>query len=204
MLNSAKNYLPLDIVKNMYTSIVEPHFRNSSSVWGCCGEALLDKLQKLHYRAARIVTNSSYDASSLPLIGSLGWLTVKEMIEFETATTVCKSLHGLAPEYMQVMFKKLSENISRSLRNTNTDLRIPRFATSYGQRIFSYRGVTVLNKLSLKFKCPLTGYYQKFAKTIFEKSKGVKVPVRHQTFSFQTRIYCILIFRLFCFELHVN
>ena len=134
------------------TSIVEPHFRNCCSVWGCCGETLLDKLQKLQNRAARIVTSSSYDASSLPLIGTLGWLTIKEMIEFETATTVYKSLHGLAPEYMQLMFTKLSENSSRSLRNTDTDLRIPRFATSYGQRSFSYRGGTVWNKLSTEIK----------------------------------------------------
>ena len=205
MLKYAKKYLPLDIVRNMYTSIVEPHFRNCCSVWGCCGETLLDKLQKLQNRVARIVTNSSYDASSLPLIGSLGWLTIKEMIEFKTATTVYKSLHGLAPEYMRQMFTKLSENTSRSLRNTNTDLRIPRFATSYGQRSFSYRGVTVWNKLSTEIKtCPFTGYFQKFAETIFEKSKGVKVPVQHQTFSSLTRIYSILIFRLVCFELLVN
>ena len=152
MLKYATKYLPLEIVKNLYTSIDEPHFRNCCSVRGCCGETLLDKLQKLQNRAARIVTNSSYDASSLPLIGSLGWLTIIEMIEFETATTVYKSLHGLAPEYMQSMFMKLSEYSSRSLRNTNTDLRMPSFTTSYGERSFSYRGVTVWNKLSTKIK----------------------------------------------------
>ena len=38
----------------------------------------------------------------------------KEMIEFETATTVYKSLHGFAPEYTQLMFTKLSENGSRA------------------------------------------------------------------------------------------
>ena len=74
---------------------------------------------------ARIVTNSSYDAASLHLIGSLGRLTMKEMIVLKTATAVFKSLHGLAPEYMQQLFTKLSENCSRSLRNTDTDLRIP-------------------------------------------------------------------------------
>ena len=152
MLKYAKKYLPLEIVKNIYTSIVDPHFRNCCSVWGCCGETLLDKLQKLQNRAARIITNSSYDASSLPLIGSLGWLTIKEMIEFETATTIYKSLHGLDPEYMQSMLRKLSEYSSRSLRNTNTDLGIPSFTTSYGQRSFSYRGATVWSKLSTEIK----------------------------------------------------
>ena len=121
-------------------------------MWGCCGEILLDKLQKLQNRAARIVTNSSYDASSLPLIQSLEWLTIKEMIAFETATTVYKSFHGLAPDYMQPMFTKFSENGSRSLRNTDTDLRIPHLATSNGQRSFSYRGVKVWNKLNTKIK----------------------------------------------------
>ena len=91
MLKYAKKYLPLDTVKNMHTSIVEPHFRNCCSVWGCCGEILLDKQQKLQNCVARIVTNSSYNASSLPLNGSLGWLTIKEMIVFETATPVYKS-----------------------------------------------------------------------------------------------------------------
>ena len=106
----------------MHTSIVEPHSRNCCSVWGCCGDILLDKLQKLQNRAASIVTNSSYDASSLPLIGSLGWLTIKEMIVFETATVVYKSLCGLSPEYVQLLFTKLSENSSRSLRDTDMDL----------------------------------------------------------------------------------
>ena len=53
---------------------------------------------------------------------------------------------------MQSMFMKLSEYSSRSLRNTNTDLRIPSFTTSYGQRSFSYRGATVWNKLSTEIK----------------------------------------------------
>ena len=41
MMKYAKKYLPLEIVKNMYTSIIEPHFRNCCSVQGCCGEPCL-------------------------------------------------------------------------------------------------------------------------------------------------------------------
>ena len=52
MLKYAKKYLPLEILKIMYTSIVESHFRNCCSVWGCCGETLLNKLQKLQNNAA--------------------------------------------------------------------------------------------------------------------------------------------------------
>ena len=74
------------------------------------------------------------------------------MIVFETATTVHKPLHGLALEYMQLMLTNLSVNGSRFLRNADKDLRIPRFATSYGQRSFSYRGVNVWKKLSAEIR----------------------------------------------------
>ena len=118
----------------------------------CLGSTLPADLQKLQNRAARVVTNSPFDHASLPLISKLGWLTVNEMIDFETACMVYKALHGLAPPYMKSMFQKLSESCNRTLRNTSTDLRIPLCKTSNGQRSFSYRGVTVWNQLSLEQK----------------------------------------------------
>ena len=42
-------------------------------------------LQKLQNRAARIVTNSSYDSSASALIKTLNWPTVADMIKVETA-----------------------------------------------------------------------------------------------------------------------
>ena len=84
-------------------------------------------------RAARIVTNSPYDKASLPLISQLRWLNIKEMIDFETATMVYKSLHGLAPPYMQDTFHKLSDCRNRPLRSTETGLEISCYKTSNGQ-----------------------------------------------------------------------
>ena len=51
MLKHVSKFLPLETEKIMYASIVEPHFRNCCSVWCCCGETLLDKLQKLQNSA---------------------------------------------------------------------------------------------------------------------------------------------------------
>ena len=72
----------------MYYSIVDAHLRYCCSVWGCAGDSIIKKLQKLQNRAARVVTNSHNDQTSLPLISQLGWLTVREMIDFEVACTV--------------------------------------------------------------------------------------------------------------------
>ena len=45
---------------------------------------VIEKLQKLQNRAAKLVTNSSFDATTLPVIRTLRWPTVRELIDFES------------------------------------------------------------------------------------------------------------------------
>ena len=68
MLRLAKRYLPLETVQMMYRSLIEPYFRYCCPIWGSASSANLQRLQKLQNRAARIVTDSPYDAHSEPLI----------------------------------------------------------------------------------------------------------------------------------------
>ena len=114
-LKHAKNFLPHDALKTLYTGIVEPHFRYCCSVWGCCGKTDLIPLQKLQNRAARIVTNSSYDAPSKPLLLKLEWKSIEELIADETKMTVFKSLNHFGPNYMYNMFTKNSHFTERNL-----------------------------------------------------------------------------------------
>ena len=102
MLKYSKKFLSLETVQKMYLGIVDPHIRYCCSVWGCTGDTILQKLQKIQNRAARIVTNSPFDEASLPLISQLGWLNIREMVDFEIATMVYKSLHGLSSSSLHV------------------------------------------------------------------------------------------------------
>ena len=155
----------------MYLGTVEPHIRYCCSVWGCAGDTILQKFQNIQNRAAGIVTNSPFDKASLPLISQLGWLNIREMIDVEIATMVYKSPHGLSPPDMQDMFHKLSDCRKRVLRSTETDLEIPRYKTSNGQRSFSYRGVYCLEPIEPRNQnCPITGDFQKQTQDLFEKS----------------------------------
>ena len=106
----------------IYTSIVDPHFRYCCSVWGVCGLTEIQQLQKLPNRAARIVTGSSYDAPSKPLIKTLGWQTIEELIQNDTQIMVFKSVQGLAPQYLSDLFVANSTISSYNLRRTATDL----------------------------------------------------------------------------------
>ena len=101
MLPYAKRYLPLVSVQAMYKSLIEPHFRYLFPVWGAAGITALQKLQKIQNRAARIVTYSPYDAHSEPLTQILGWATIKQLIESETAKVASKALRNEAPHYLK-------------------------------------------------------------------------------------------------------
>ena len=136
----------------MYRSLVEPYFRYCCPVWGNAGVSIIGKLQKLQNRAVKLITNSPFDASPLPVIRALGWSTVREIIDLESARIVYKSLNGDAPSYMSDIFTKVNVSTTRSLRNSDYDLRVPFLRTTTGQRCFSYQDAKVWNGLSEKTK----------------------------------------------------
>ena len=131
---------------------MEPQLSYCCSVWGSCSESKINVLQKIQNIAARIVTNSPYDASAAPLIQNLGWPTISNLIRKETATLTYKSLNSLAPAYMRKLFTKYSDDSERSLRSTETDLRLPLLKTANGQKAFSYRGAKLWNSLPREAK----------------------------------------------------
>ena len=146
-LKYAKKYVPLATLKDIYKGIVEPNFNYCCSVWGSCGTTKLNKLQKLQNRAARIVTNSPFDSSAVSLIQDLGRPTIEVLTHRETSVMACKCLNKLAPDYLSSCIFKLSDRHKSELRNSATDLLIPRMKTSYGQKSFAFHGAKELNNL---------------------------------------------------------
>ena len=104
-------------------------------------------LQKLQNKAARVVTNSHFDASAAPLLQRLGWPSVQKLINKETGSMVYKSLNSLAPRRLSDLFVRLSGVHQRKLRNSKKNLAIPMLITGNGQKSFAYRGASLWNSL---------------------------------------------------------
>ena len=135
---------------------MEPYFGYSCPIWSVAGVSAINKLQKLQNRAARIVPNSAYDASALPVIRKLGWPTINELIESETLKIVYKLVNNQAPTYLTEMFFRPSDLSKRKLCNTKADLAVPARKLAVEQHCFSYKGTKLWNYLSTEIKSSKT------------------------------------------------
>ena len=135
LLKYAKHYVQEDTLRNIYLSIVQPHFSYCCSVWGYCMATKLKTLQKLQNRAARIVTGSPFDTPAAPLLQRLGWPSIDKLIYRETCTMMFNSLNSLAPENLGNIFSKLSDVHTRVLRNTRCNLTVPKRENSLWPKI---------------------------------------------------------------------
>ena len=95
-----------DFASIIYQALIQPHFDYCNIVWGNCGITLLNKIQKLQNRAARVLTYSNYDTDAGHLFEPLGWKNLASQQQIQRATMVYKSLHGLAPDYLCSKFER--------------------------------------------------------------------------------------------------
>ena len=64
-LRRLKPICPQSTLVTIYKSLILPHLEDCSAVWGCIGNGLSLKLEKLQNRAARIITGSGWDITEI-------------------------------------------------------------------------------------------------------------------------------------------
>ena len=124
------------------------------TVWGYCNETLLDKLQVLQNKAARVIKGSKFENTNHPvLLKELCWLNVRQLIFIDTAILMYRVANNLAPEPISDMYQ-----LANNVHNYNTryasdgNFYLNRSNTTKGQRSTNFSGVEsqlLLKRLSL-------------------------------------------------------
>ena len=109
-------------------------------------DKLLDRLQLVQSKAARMVRRVKKHDHITPHLIALHWLPIKSRIVFLVLTFHC--LHGSTPAYLSELIKPYRPaSKSRSATSPNL-LCIPRIRLeTYGARSFSHAAPTLWNKL---------------------------------------------------------
>ena len=92
-------FLPLEILLNVYNSLVQPHFDYCNVVRGNGSKNLSSKLRKLQNRAARVLTFSNYDCSTSELFQNLKWSKLVHQHAASKAIMMHYIVNNTAPEY---------------------------------------------------------------------------------------------------------
>ena len=157
-LKRVRGLIDRETAIKVYKGFIEPYFSYCAPVWDGIGVTLSDRLQKLQNRAARVITQSTYDISSRDLLSELQWNSLSINRDKQKAIFIFKTLNGLTPQYLEEMF---SSRIGHyTLRDSNKKLFIPKPNTDYLKRSFSYSGASLWNSLpeSLRLSPSLTSF----------------------------------------------
>ena len=103
-LRRLRQICPQSTLVTIYKSLILPHFDYCSAVWGCIGNCLSQKLEKLQNRAARIITGSSWDARSAPILHALKWNSLADRRAKQLKSLMFKIVNHLVPEYLSDKF----------------------------------------------------------------------------------------------------
>ena len=153
-MKRVRNDIPKESLISLYRTMVEPYLRYCNNIWGKCGATLIGKLQTLQNKAARIITNATYDnTDNAKLLRQLNWLNVPQLIDFETASLMYKIENGLVPAHLKQIFVKSEDLHSYDTRSANSgNFRLPKRRLNIGQTAFSFHGASLWNQLPYEIK----------------------------------------------------
>ena len=111
----------------MFNSIVLSHFTYCDSIWASSDETNNSRLQKLQNPCARVILNEKRRSHVQPMLDSLSWMPIIDLIKYHTLVAVYKCTHGLVPSYLHNSFMQISRIHSYStwqanLAHNNTDI----------------------------------------------------------------------------------
>lgn len=162
-ISAIRSSLTREAAEKLVHAFISSRLDNCNTLLYSLPSALTSKLQRVQNTAARIVMRASKHHSISHIMKQLHWLPIKQRVQFKIITITWKSLHGLAPSYIDELLTPYVP--SRELRSSDRkDLVIPRYRNNYGARAFSSAAPTLWNSLPVNmrdvdcyatFKCQL-------------------------------------------------
>ena len=112
-----------------------------------------DKLQRFQSRAPRVLTGVSYDIRSADLMDSLCWQTLDDRRRCAKSIFMYKMLNDHnAPGLWNSFVRRNVDQTNYHLRNTATDLTLPKPKREFLKRNFKFSGAMLWNQLSNEAK----------------------------------------------------
>ena len=108
ILSKLRHYVNIDILTNLYYSLIHPFLTYGIIIWSNTYSTTLQPLYILQKKAVRIMTFSSFDEHSTPLFRLLAIMKLSDLVTFHIALFMHKFQNKLLPSYFDSFFKVAS------------------------------------------------------------------------------------------------
>ena len=156
-------FVPLNVMKNVYYSLIYSHIIYAIEVWGSACKTEMDKLLVLQKRAMRLMTfNDQFPVipgplkPTDPIFVKIGTLKIEDVYKYQVSKFIFKCIHRITPENFHNWFNFISDThgyctrskFNASSNTTTNKLFIP-FArtTNYGLKKLTVNGPRIWNAL---------------------------------------------------------
>ena len=118
-LNKLKHFLPVYIMKTLYSSLIESHLQYCTLLWAHSHVTNIRKLQLLQKKVIRLITSSHYIAHIDPLFSMTKLLKLDDLYKYQLGIFMHKVTHFQLPQNMSSMFLRTENIHNHKLRNQN-------------------------------------------------------------------------------------
>ena len=116
-----KRFLPLNILKTLYHSLILPYLTYGILVWGTQAH----KLNTLQNKSVRVMSNSKYNSHAEPIFKALGLLKITDLCVLQELKFAYKLENGTLPHYFKSELNVRQSDVhNHNTRNAN-NLTIP-------------------------------------------------------------------------------
>ena len=173
-ISKIRSYLDRESTEAIIHAFVTTNLDYCNAILYGLPKVLLNRLQLVQNRAARIVTFTKKYEHITPSLIDLHWLPVDYRITYKILLLVYKAINGFSPSYISNLLSFCSS--SYSLRScSNKLLQVPRSKLkSYGDRRFSIAGPKLWNSIPASLRN---------ADSLNSFKKHLKTYLFHQAFS---------------------
>ena len=148
-IGKIRGMLDKDTTHRLVHAFITSHLDYCNSLHAGLPSYLIQRLQKIQNKAARLVACKGYETSSEEIRFNLHWLPIDQRVTFKIACLAYKCLNNLAPHYLQDLVKKYTP--SRELRSSKEILlKENLISTCFQERAFSNSAPVIWNSLSHK------------------------------------------------------
>lgn len=119
-INTAKHLIDKTALKSLYNSLIHSHLNYCIPIWGSAAKSHLKKLELQQKRAVRIISNSNYNAHTVPIFKLLNILPITEQFKYSSLQIMYDYINHRLPCSFDHTWIRNNQRAERALRNARS------------------------------------------------------------------------------------